>query len=52
MLGTPWLSRALGEYVSDAAQAGARVVTVDPWQQWADPRGQRPSFTLRQPIPG
>ncbi len=38
MLGTPWLSRALGEYVSDAAQAGARIVAVDPWQQWADPQ--------------
>ena len=38
MLGTPWLSRALGDYVSDAAQAGARVVAVDPWQQWGDPQ--------------
>jgi len=37
MLGTPWLSRALGEYVSDAARAGARVVVVDPWGQWRDP---------------
>jgi 2-succinyl-5-enolpyruvyl-6-hydroxy-3-cyclohexene-1-carboxylate synthase len=37
MLGTPWLSRALGEYVSDAAHAGARVVVVDPWGWWADP---------------
>ena len=37
VLGTPWLSRALGEYVSDAAAAGARVVVVDPWRQWADP---------------
>ncbi len=37
MLGTPWLSRALGEYVSDAAHAGARVIVVDPWRQWADP---------------
>jgi 2-succinyl-5-enolpyruvyl-6-hydroxy-3-cyclohexene-1-carboxylate synthase len=36
-LGTPWLSAALGEYVSDAAQGGARVIAVDPWQQWADP---------------
>ena len=44
MLGTPWLSRALGEYVSDAAQAGARVVTVDPWQQWADPQRATTEF--------
>jgi 2-succinyl-5-enolpyruvyl-6-hydroxy-3-cyclohexene-1-carboxylate synthase len=36
-LGTPWLSRALGEYVSEAARAGARVVVVDPFGQWADP---------------
>lgn len=37
MLGVPWLSRALGTYVSDAAGAGARVIVVDPWRQWADP---------------
>jgi 2-succinyl-5-enolpyruvyl-6-hydroxy-3-cyclohexene-1-carboxylate synthase len=37
VLGAPWLSKALGEYVSDAASAGARVVVVDPWRQWADP---------------
>jgi 2-succinyl-5-enolpyruvyl-6-hydroxy-3-cyclohexene-1-carboxylate synthase len=37
MLGTPWLSRALGEFVSDATHAGARVVVVDPWGRWADP---------------
>jgi 2-succinyl-5-enolpyruvyl-6-hydroxy-3-cyclohexene-1-carboxylate synthase len=37
MLGAPWLSRALGTYVSDAARAGARIIIVDPWQQWADP---------------
>ena len=36
-LGAPWLSKALGEYISDAAGAGARVVVVDPWRQWADP---------------
>jgi 2-succinyl-5-enolpyruvyl-6-hydroxy-3-cyclohexene-1-carboxylate synthase len=37
LLGTPWLSRALGRYVSDAAHDGARVVVVDPFGQWADP---------------
>jgi 2-succinyl-5-enolpyruvyl-6-hydroxy-3-cyclohexene-1-carboxylate synthase len=37
MLGAPWLSRALGTYVSEAARAGARVIVVDPWRQWADP---------------
>jgi 2-succinyl-5-enolpyruvyl-6-hydroxy-3-cyclohexene-1-carboxylate synthase len=37
MLGAPWLSRALGTYVSDAARAGARVIVIDPWRQWADP---------------
>jgi 2-succinyl-5-enolpyruvyl-6-hydroxy-3-cyclohexene-1-carboxylate synthase len=37
MLGDPWLSRALGDYVSDAAHTGARVVVVDPWGRWADP---------------
>ena len=37
VLGTPWLSKAVGEYISEAAGAGARVVVVDPWRQWADP---------------
>ncbi len=37
LLGAPWLSRALGTFVSDAARAGARVIVVDPWRQWADP---------------
>jgi 2-succinyl-5-enolpyruvyl-6-hydroxy-3-cyclohexene-1-carboxylate synthase len=36
-IGTPWLSKALAEYVARASAAGARVVTVDPWRQWADP---------------
>lgn len=37
LLGRPWLSRALGEYLTDAAAAGARVIVVDPAWQWADP---------------
>jgi 2-succinyl-5-enolpyruvyl-6-hydroxy-3-cyclohexene-1-carboxylate synthase len=37
LLGSPWLSKALGEYVSHAAENGARVVVVDPWRQWTDP---------------
>jgi 2-succinyl-5-enolpyruvyl-6-hydroxy-3-cyclohexene-1-carboxylate synthase len=37
LLGAPWLSRALGEYVSEAAANGARVICVDPWWQWTDP---------------
>jgi 2-succinyl-5-enolpyruvyl-6-hydroxy-3-cyclohexene-1-carboxylate synthase len=37
LLGTPWLSRALGDYVSAAAGAGARVIVVDPYRHWADP---------------
>jgi 2-succinyl-5-enolpyruvyl-6-hydroxy-3-cyclohexene-1-carboxylate synthase len=37
LLGTPWLSRALGEYVSAAAADRARVVVVNAWWQWADP---------------
>jgi 2-succinyl-5-enolpyruvyl-6-hydroxy-3-cyclohexene-1-carboxylate synthase len=37
LLGAPWLSKALGEYIAAAAAAGARVVAVDPWWQWADP---------------
>ncbi len=37
VLGAPWLSRALGTYASAAARAGARIVAVDPFRQWADP---------------
>jgi 2-succinyl-5-enolpyruvyl-6-hydroxy-3-cyclohexene-1-carboxylate synthase len=37
LLGTPWLSKALGDYVATAASEGARVICVDPWWQWADP---------------
>ena len=37
LLGAPWLSRALGTFVSNASAAGARVVVVDPLQRWADP---------------
>jgi 2-succinyl-5-enolpyruvyl-6-hydroxy-3-cyclohexene-1-carboxylate synthase len=37
LLGAAWLSKVLGEYVSRCAAEGARVVSVDPWWQWADP---------------
>jgi 2-succinyl-5-enolpyruvyl-6-hydroxy-3-cyclohexene-1-carboxylate synthase len=37
LLGAPWLSKALGGYVSDAGRAGARIIVVDPWRQWPDP---------------
>ena len=37
MLGTPWLSKALAEYVAAARGRGARVIVVDPWWQWTDP---------------
>jgi 2-succinyl-5-enolpyruvyl-6-hydroxy-3-cyclohexene-1-carboxylate synthase len=37
LLGSPWLSKALSEYVSRSAEKGARVVVVDPWHQWTDP---------------
>jgi 2-succinyl-5-enolpyruvyl-6-hydroxy-3-cyclohexene-1-carboxylate synthase len=37
LFGLPWLSRALGSYLSSAADAGARIVVVDPRRQWADP---------------
>jgi 2-succinyl-5-enolpyruvyl-6-hydroxy-3-cyclohexene-1-carboxylate synthase len=43
-LGAPWLSRALGEYVTEAAAAGARVVVVDPWRQRPDPLGVATEF--------
>jgi 2-succinyl-5-enolpyruvyl-6-hydroxy-3-cyclohexene-1-carboxylate synthase len=37
LLGAPWLSKVLSEYVSSVAAAGGRVVCVDPWWQWTDP---------------
>ena len=37
MLGAPWLSRALGTFVTAAARAKARIIVVDPFRQWADP---------------
>ena len=37
MLGAPWLSRALGTFVSAAARSGARITVIDPLRQWADP---------------
>ncbi len=37
LLGAPWLSKALGEYVADAAAAGSRIVVVDPWRHRPDP---------------
>jgi 2-succinyl-5-enolpyruvyl-6-hydroxy-3-cyclohexene-1-carboxylate synthase len=37
LLGSPWLSKALGEYLSRAAENDARIVVVDPWRQWTDP---------------
>jgi 2-succinyl-5-enolpyruvyl-6-hydroxy-3-cyclohexene-1-carboxylate synthase len=37
LLGAPWLSKALSEYVSSVAAVGGRVVGVDPWWQWTDP---------------
>jgi len=51
VLGAPWLSRALGEYISDAAGAGARVVVVDPWRQWADPLRVATEFHFCQTDP-
>jgi 2-succinyl-5-enolpyruvyl-6-hydroxy-3-cyclohexene-1-carboxylate synthase len=37
LLGAPWLSKVLGDYISSVAAGGGRVVCVDPWWQWTDP---------------
>ncbi len=37
LLGAPWLSKVLGDYISRVAAGGGRVVCVDPWWQWTDP---------------
>ena len=37
MLGAPWLSRALGTFVTAAARANARIIVVDPFRLWTDP---------------
>ncbi len=44
LLGAPWLSKALGDYVTEAARSGARIVVVDPWRQWADPNRAATEF--------
>jgi 2-succinyl-5-enolpyruvyl-6-hydroxy-3-cyclohexene-1-carboxylate synthase len=38
LLGAPWLSKALGEYVAKAAAAGSRILVIDPWSQRPDPQ--------------
>jgi 2-succinyl-5-enolpyruvyl-6-hydroxy-3-cyclohexene-1-carboxylate synthase len=48
-VGTPWLSKALGEYIAGAAAAGARIVAVDPWMQWADPARVTTEFHVAAP---
>jgi 2-succinyl-5-enolpyruvyl-6-hydroxy-3-cyclohexene-1-carboxylate synthase len=50
-IGTPWLSKALADYVARAAEAGARVVGVDPWRQWADPSRVVTEFHHDEPDP-
>jgi 2-succinyl-5-enolpyruvyl-6-hydroxy-3-cyclohexene-1-carboxylate synthase len=37
LLGTPWLSREVADYVARCAAEGAHVAAVDPWWQWTDP---------------
>jgi 2-succinyl-5-enolpyruvyl-6-hydroxy-3-cyclohexene-1-carboxylate synthase len=37
LLGEPWLSKPLSEYVAEATAHGARIICVDPWWQWTDP---------------
>ncbi|HVT41393.1 MAG TPA: 2-succinyl-5-enolpyruvyl-6-hydroxy-3-cyclohexene-1-carboxylic-acid synthase [Acidimicrobiales bacterium] len=37
LVGAPWLSRPLADYLVQAAAAGARVVAVDPWGDAPDP---------------
>ena len=37
LLGDQWLSKPLSAYVSRAADAGSRVIAVDPWWRWSDP---------------
>ena len=39
LLGSPWVSKVLGEFVAEAALAGTVVVSVDPWWRWSDPHG-------------
>ncbi len=48
-LGAPWLSKALGEYVTSAASEGARVIAVDPWRQWPDPLRVATEFVHAEP---
>jgi 2-succinyl-5-enolpyruvyl-6-hydroxy-3-cyclohexene-1-carboxylate synthase len=49
LLGAPWLSKALAGYVSEASRAGARIVVLDPWQQWPDPTRAATEFHHADP---
>ena len=37
LLGTPWLSKEVADYVGRCAAEGAHVAAADPWWQWTDP---------------
>ena len=37
VLGAPWLSKAVAQFVTEATRDGARVVVVDPWGRFQDP---------------
>jgi 2-succinyl-5-enolpyruvyl-6-hydroxy-3-cyclohexene-1-carboxylate synthase len=37
VIGTPWLSKAVGAYVRAASESGARVVMIDPWGRFREP---------------
>jgi 2-succinyl-5-enolpyruvyl-6-hydroxy-3-cyclohexene-1-carboxylate synthase len=44
LLGAPWLSKALGQYVAKAAASGAKIVVIDPWRQRPDPQRVATTF--------
>jgi 2-succinyl-5-enolpyruvyl-6-hydroxy-3-cyclohexene-1-carboxylate synthase len=37
LLGAPWLSKSLAQYVASVRANGGRVIVADPWWQWTDP---------------
>ena len=49
LLGAPWLSKALGDYVVAAASVGARIVVIDPWRHRPDPLRVATDFVHADP---
>lgn len=48
-LGAPWVSKAVNGFLAAAADDGADVIAVDPWDRWIDPERAVASFARAHP---